>query len=221
MPPSRLSWLALALAVACSGCAADRDSPSRVLQQYAAALEEGRTQDAYALLSREARQDLPYAAFERLVRENPGEMKDIATSLLRPVEQSYVTATVTGPDGQVLTLIYEAGAWRIDGSAVDLYSQASPELAVASFVRAFEARRYDILLGFVPDAQLRGLDAQKLKQAWEGEQKQEMQQLVQSLKASLPTAKAEQVGNRATLGYGAGATVELVREAGLWKIEEL
>lgn len=207
--------------MACSGCAADRDSPGRVLQQYAAALEEGRTQDAYALLSREARQDLPYKAFERLVRENPGEMKDIASSLLRPVEESYVTATVTGPDGQILKLVYESGAWRIDGSAVDLYSQASPELAVASFVRAFEAQRYDILLGFVPEAQLQGLDAPKLKQAWEGEQKQEMQQLVQALKASLPRAKAEQVGNRATLGYGAGANVELVRERGLWKIEEL
>ena len=47
-----------------------------------------------------------------------------------------------------------------------------------------------------------------------------MQRLTQALKAALPTAKIEQIGARATMAYGAGGTVEMVNEAGVWKIEE-
>jgi hypothetical protein len=204
-----------------AACAGDRSSPSRVLNDYAAALEAGRYRDAYALLSEDARRDIPYAAFERMARENPEEVKEVARSLRRPLAESYVTATVTGADGSKLLLIYEAGAWKVDGSAVDLYSQASPELAMASFVKAFEGKRYDILLRFVPTAKREGLDEKVLRAAWEGEQKQDMTQLVQALKASLPTAKVELLGDRATVGYGPGATIELLREQGVWKIEEL
>jgi hypothetical protein len=192
-----------------------------VLNDYAAALEAGRYQDAYALLSAEAQRDIPFAAFERMARENPDEVKEIARSLRRPISESSVTATVTGADGSTLLLVYEAGSWRVDSSAVDLYSQASPELAMASFVKAFESKRYDVLLRFVPAEKRAGLDEKSLRTAWEGEQKRDMTQLVQALKASLPTAKVELLGDRATLAYGPGATIELLREQGVWKIEEL
>jgi hypothetical protein len=213
-------WLLAALC-ATAACAADRTSPNRVLNDYAAALESGRYRDAYALLSAEAQRDIPYAAFERMARENPDEVKEIARSLRRPIAESQVTATVTGADGSQLLLVYEAGSWRVDGSAIDLYSQASPELAMASFVKAFESKRYDVLLRFVPTEKRAGLDEKALRAAWEGEQKRDMTQLVQALKASLPTAKVELLGDRATLAYGPGATVELLREQGVWKIEEL
>jgi hypothetical protein len=192
-----------------------------VLGDYAAALEAGRYRDAYALLSAEAQRDIPYASFERMARENPAEMKEIARSLRRPIAESYVTATVTGPDGNTLHLVFEGGAWRVEASAIDLYSQASPQLAVASFVKAFEGKRYDILLRFVPSSKRAGMDEKTLRKAWEGEQRQQMTQLVQALKASLPSAKVDLLGDRATLGYGAGATIELLREQGVWKIEEL
>jgi hypothetical protein len=127
---------------------------------------------------------------------------------------------VTAPNGESLLLVYENGAWRVDGSAIDLYSQASPESAVRAFIRAFENKRYDVLLRFVPDAKKEGLDAAKLKKAWEGEQKDEMERLTQALAAALPTARFERIGERATMSYGAGGTVELLREHGSWKIEE-
>lgn len=211
------------LAVLCTtlGCAADRTSPNRVLNDYAAALEAGRYRDAYALLSADAQRDIPYKSFERMARENPAEVEEIARSLRRPIAESYVTATVTGADGSKLLLVYEAGVWKVDGSAVDLYSQASPEQTLTSFIKAFEGKRYDILLRFVPVAKRSGLDEKTLRSAWEGEQKQDMTQLVQALKASLPTAKVELLGDRATVGYGPGATLSLLREQGIWKIEEL
>jgi len=117
--------------------------------------------------------------------------------------------------------VFENGAWRVDGSAIDLYSQATPESASLAFVRAVGNKRYDLLLRFVPDSQREGLNENTLRAAWEGEQKQDMARLIEALKAALPAARFEVVGERATLAYGAGGTIELVREHGAWKVEEL
>jgi hypothetical protein len=108
----------------------------------------------------------------------------------------------------------------VDASAVDLYSQATPRRAVTSFVRAFERKRYDVLMRFVPDGKKPGLDAKKLEQAWEGSQKQEMQRLIPAVKSALPTASFEEFGDRATMPFGAMGTVQLLQEHGVWKIED-
>lgn len=194
--------------------------PRSAVDAYTAALREGRTRDAYELLSAEAQKTLSFEAFDRMVRENPSELEAMLDALQRPSADPYVTARITAPDGETLLLVYEDGAWRVDASAVDLFGQRTPEQAVRSFLRAFEGRRYDILLRFVPDAHREGLDAETLKKAWEGEQKEEMAQLVSSLAAGLAEARVEVVGDRATLVYGSGSTVELLREHGLWKIED-
>lgn len=218
-PRLALSVSALWLAFGCASTQTTQ-GPKETLGEYARALQAGRTDTAYALLSDEAKKQLPYEAFVRMVKDNPDEVRDIATALARPSGPPLVTATVTAPNGESLLLVYEAGAWRVDGSTIDLYSQGSPEAAVRAFIRAFENRRWDVLLRFVPDAKKEGLDAPKLKKAWEGEQKDEMERLTQALAAALPTAKFERIGERATMSYGAGGTVELVREHSLWKIEE-
>lgn len=194
--------------------------PSDTLRDYAAALRDGRTRDAYALLSDETKKTIPFEAFRRMVEENPKEVDDIAGALARPTGPPLVTATVTAPSGETLRLVYENDRWRVDGSAVDLYSQETPESAVRAFVRAFENERYDVLLRFVPEAEREGLDAEQLKKSWEGEQREEMERLVQALKAALPTARIERLGERATMAYGAGGTVELLRENGVWRIED-
>lgn len=211
--------LLVPLMAACSGQASS-PNPRTALDAYTTALREGRAKEAYALLSAEAKRNLSFEAFERMLRDNPAEVTALVQALERPTAPPYVTARVTAPDGETLLLVYEDGAWRIDASAVDLYGQTTPEQAVRSFVLAFGNRRYDILLRFVPTAHREGLDAKKLKETWEGEQKEEMEQLVLSLEAGLPDAQVETVADRATLTYGAGAVVELVREQGAWKIED-
>jgi hypothetical protein len=74
-------------------------------------------------------------------------------------------------------------------------------------------------LRYVPDSHKEGIDAQKLKESWEGQSKDEMEQVLSSLKQALPGSKLEETGDHATLAYGAG-TMQLVREHGLWKIED-
>jgi hypothetical protein len=213
--------LGLIMTAACGGSAGA--DPDRVLHDYSLAVEQGHAAEAYALLSSESKKSISFEQFQRVLKENPEEARELAQSLRRPqAAPPRVTATVTGPDGESsILLIYEQGAWRVDASAIDLYSQRTPEAAVRAFLRAYDNKRFDILLKFVPEDQREGLTPDELKKAWEGDERADMDRLTGALKASLPTAKVELFGDRASLAFGAGGSVELVRESGLWKIEDL
>ncbi len=208
------------LTLAACGSSSLQQGPSDTLRAYARALDEGRADDAYKLLSSEAKRNIAPDAFRRMVKENAAEMKDIAHALSRPSTDPVVTATVTSPKGDSLLLLYEEGRWKLDGSSINLYGQLTPRQAIEAFLRAFERSRYDVMLRFVPDSQLeKGLDAPRLKESWEGAWKEEMQRITAALKAALPTAQFEELGDRATMAYGS-STLQLVREHGAWKIED-
>lgn len=214
----------MVLVSALSACAAgsNASSPETTLSAYARHVSRGQLAEAYALLSDDAKKTIPFEEFKRMIQENPEQAQELSRALDRPQSgPARVTAKVTGADGEPLLLVLEEGAWRVDGSAIDLYSQATPESTTRAFVRAVENKRYDLLLRFVPDGQREGLTEATLRTAWEGEQKQDMARLLEALKSALPSARFEVVGERATLAYGAGGTVELLREHGAWKVEEL
>jgi hypothetical protein len=213
--------LAMSCALACvGGCGGARaEDPESVLRSYARALEEGRADDAYRLLSDEARRGMSLEAFRRMVKDNPEEVREIGKSLARPAGAPVVTATLTGPRGEELELVMENGKWKVDLASIDFYAQDTPRHAITGFVRALERKRYDVIMRYVPDAHKEGLDAQKLKAAWEGHDKDEISTVLAALKQALPTAQIEETGDHATLAYGAG-TLQLVRERGLWKIED-
>jgi hypothetical protein len=216
--------LAIVLAVGAPtlmGCpqAKPAEDPQSILRDYAKALEEGRADDAYRMLSDEARRGISLEAFRRMVKDNPDEVREIGKALERPTAPPVVTAVVTSPNGQELHLVLEKGVWKVEAAAIDLYAQDTPRHALQGFVRALERKRWDIVMRFVPDAHKEGLDATKLKATWEGEEKEEMEQVLAALKQALPTATIEETGERATMPYGAG-TIQLVREHGLWKIED-
>src|SRR5262245_50925744 len=176
MPRALVAGLS-ALLVA-SACATSRPAtPEDALSAYARALRSGQAREAYDLLSVEAKKDIPYASFQRILRENPDEAVALGRALSQPAAPPKVTAVVKAPNGEALLLVLEDGAWRVDGSAIDLYGQGTPEVALRSFVRAFKNRRYDVLLRFVPEAEREGLDAKKLESAWAGEEKAELEGL--------------------------------------------
>ena len=153
-----------------------------------------------------------------MVKEDPDGVREVARALERPAGAPVVTATVTSPSGQDLHLVLEDGIWRVDGSTIDLYAQDTPRHAIQGFVRALEHKRYDVVMRYVPDGHKDGLDAAKLRDAWEGHEKEEMEQVLAGVRQALPSATIEETGERATMPYGAGS-MQLVREHGLWKIE--
>ena len=215
-----LAGIAALPALPACGGGKPADDPSSVLRSYARALEEGHPDEAYRMLSDEARRGISLEAFRRMVKDNPEEVREIGRALARPTSAPpVVTAVVTSPGGQELQLVLENGKWKVEATAIDLYSQDSPRHAVQGFVRALERRRYDVILRYVPDSHKEGLDATKLKGSWEGHDKEEMEQVLSALRQALPNATIEETGERAAMPYGAG-TLQLVREHGLWKIED-
>jgi len=288
LPPNRLRVAAagaVGLWLTACGSTLAQQGPSDTLRAYSLALEQGRVDDAYHLLSDEAKRDLSLDAFRRAVKENPQDVAEIAHALSRPASDPVIMTTVTVPNGDELQMVYEGGRWRIDAGAVDLYGQATPRQAVTGFLRAFERKRYDVILRYVPDAEREGtadlgapveeppapaagakaavtsspthpqaapnpgpagqaqgqaqsakpeaaapskplaptdtqLTAEKLRAAWEGPYKEEMNRIVQAIKAALPTARIEETGDSAAMPCGAGGTVAFMREHGVWKIRD-
>jgi len=213
---------AFALVALSCGCAPARPTtPDAAVDRYAAALGAQDWTTAYALLSEENRAELSLDEFKRLMIQNEREVRDVLDQLRARSTPPYVTATVQTASGDSLTLVYENGSWTIDESAIDLYSQRAPRQALGSFVRAYDHGRYDVLLRFVPKRDLAGLSSETLKEAWEGEMKSEIEQVVEALRVSYQTATLEILGEHATMSYGSGAAVELVLEEGSWKIQDL
>lgn len=209
-----------------SGCSSGvQQGPSAVLQSYARAIRERRIEEAHAMLSTEARRSLSLDAFRRMVLENPADAEELASALARPTTDPLLTATVTTAEGDELVMVYEHGRWRIDGETVDFYGQSTPRQAVRSFLRAFDRKRFDVLMRFVPDAKkiaderFPALDEARLRESWEGPQHEEMERICQGIKAALPQATIEEYSDRASMTYESGGTLQLIREHGLWKIE--
>lgn len=283
-------------AASCSSGTFDQ-GPSDTLRAYSRAIQDKRIDDAYRYLSDEAKRSISLEAFRRAIEESPSDALEVALALARPTTDPVVTATVSVPTGEELHMVYEGGRWKIDAAAIDLYSQATPRQALVGFIRAFERKRYDVLLKYVPDTEREGIDddlggraevpaasvsaaavsanaasaapapapvasaapsasavasaaapagsapvaptaapksaasssgasaggaltAEKLKEAWEGAQKDQMNRIVQALKAALPTATIEEAGESAQMAYGSGSSIALVRERGAWKIKD-
>src|SRR3954464_12604317 len=105
-----LIFPAVAAVVALAACSnVVQQGPSDTLRAYAQALEQGRVDDAYHLLSDEAKRSMSLEAFRRAVKESPRDTTEIAQALARPATDPVVTATVTVPNGDELLLIYEGG----------------------------------------------------------------------------------------------------------------
>ena len=212
-------------AVFAVGCSAGlAQTPKTTVRAYAQAVTEGRAADAYGMLSKAAQSTISLESFTKLVKENRAEALELGKFLARePSGDPHVTSTVTLEDGDVVNMVLEDGKWRVDGATLDFYGQATPKQAVRGFIRAFlrTPRRYDVLLKYVPEQHKEGLDEKKLAAAWgEGPEAKRVFALVNDIKESLPTAQFEETGDRAMMSKDS-VSVTLVREQGLWKIEDM
>lgn len=212
-----MRWTLLALLL--SACAARQGSPEVTVRSFADALDDGRYEAAYALLGESYRRRVSLEDFVRHIEAHPQEARELAALLAHPAETEAITARVPFPDGDALELVWEDGRWRVVGNTVDFYDQSTPRAALRSFVRAMERRRYDVVLRFVPEADREGMTVEHMREAWEGEGREEIDRLVANLRANLDRP-IEIVGDRATMTYGDSYTVQFVREDGVWRIED-
>ncbi len=208
------AWLAL-------GCSAERaNRPEDAVTRYANALESGDSRLAWGLLDEETRRMLPYEQFAAQFQRAPLAVRALAKALRRPGRQSKLQAEWQAPDGTPLRFERVNGQWLLTADSLNPYPQQEPRLAVESFLRAAAARRYDILVRFTPNALRPGLDAERLRVAWEGPQKENVAIQLERLRSALSSGRLTEYGDRASLELGAPPSIELVREDGTWRIED-
>ncbi len=195
-------------------------SPTQVMQKYSEYLESGRFQQAYALLSLDAKKNISRREFSALAERQPQEVAALAESLRNPNSEVDIEASVTTQSGEEIPMVYEDGRWKLRAGAVDLYSQATPLSALRSFIRCYEFQRYERMMLLVPNSVRADLTADMLRLTWNGPEKKQMDVLVRQLKEELSRGIVEDLGDRAVLRYGASQMVELIFEDGLWKIED-
>ncbi len=206
------------LCVGCGGRASER-SPDAMMDGFANALREARHEEAYNRLSVQYRSRVSFEEFRRHLQEHPDEARELAGLLANREGPAEVTAEVQYTETDRVSLVQENGRWRIHGNVVEFYSQSSPRVALRSFIRAMQRRRYDVVMRFVPRADLDGMSEDQMRAAWEGEGREEVDRLIANLTSFLDNP-IEEVGDRATMAYGDRFSVRFVREDSVWKIED-
>ena len=217
----RLALVILLVTQATLGCGATgaQADPESTVAAFSAALREGRWEDAYAMMSKSYRRRVPFEEFRQQLDSNPAEAREAAEALAQHDGPAEEVAVVTYADGERVEMIREGGDWRIATNVVDFYDQSTPRDALRSFVRAMERERYDVIMRMVPQADMEGMSEERMREAWGGDNREEIERLIANLRAHLDNP-IEQVGDRATMPYGERYTAVLVREDGLWKVED-
>lgn len=222
MPRIRLSrGRAVALAVSvifAAGCRPARTGPSRVLNNYRAALEHQSYGAAYALMSEAFRAKHSREEFVRMMKENDREVKETVARLGSAPPQVTVSAEFRYGLGDTMRLVREHGRWRIASNPVQFYSQDTPREALRSFVRAYRLKRWDVMLRFVPDKYRKRMTVDKLRGQFE--KQDQIASMMNLIEANLDDPITDK-GNQARMPYGDRYEVKFVREDGVWKIADL
>lgn len=210
----------LAVMVLAAGCGGGASAgPGETLREYIDAAASGDCARAYAHMSADYRAETSRDEFCQAMEDNPAEFREAVQALRRVTGDPEITARVRYGLGDELSFVLEGGRWRIDSAVFDFYSQQTPRDALRSFVRAIERQRYDIVLQFVPNEYRERMSAEGLRTLWEGDKREEIQQLLENLRASLDEP-IEETGDRATMQYMDRYTCRFVREDGVWRIED-
>jgi hypothetical protein len=214
-----LAALCLVTALGLPACAHRPEEPAATVASFGAALSRGDLRAAYQLTSVEFQRRMPYDAFAAGFAAAGGEPAALGQRLVAEAGTVAPRVAVTLELGEEVPLVLEGGRWRIDGPVYEAWGQATPRAAVRTFVRALDARRYDIVLRLVPDRYRAGLSAEGLRTFWEGAHKDEHQALLARVRAAAQ-APVTETGDEARLSVSPDRVVKLVREAGQWKIED-
>jgi hypothetical protein len=214
--------LALGLCAALAagpGCAHQAEEPAATVASFGAALARGDLGAAYRLTSADFQRRVPFAAFAASFAAGGAEPAALGRRMVAEAPGMRPRVEVTLALGERVPLVLEAGRWRIDAPVYEPWGQDTPRAAIRTFVRALDARRYDVVLRLVPDRYRPGLSVDRLRTFWEGEHKDEHHALLERVRKSAGATIVE-VGDEARLELAPDRQVRLVREGGRWRIED-
>lgn len=213
-----------------SGCKTPHAAgPVPSAQRYLELVAEGRADAAYDLLDESYRKQCDRACFKRLVTTQRADARRALEELKLGGARIEELVELPLPDGTSLRLSRTAASgtagspeagFVLSRNPLDFYPQSTPEETVRSFVRAVQARRYEVLTRFVPRALAAELGAEQLKARFEGEGKATLAAQLEALKRHWDEPFI--IDDRsARLPVGDGREVRLVMEEGRWRIVQL
>lgn len=185
-------------------------SPSHTLRAYVTAIEQNRPDVAYALLCSQTKKHTSLDDFSRRWRGLTPELQLQRRKLTGALATAPPTrtATLNPASGSQLQLVEENGRWKLHGGLPFVDDNQTPLAAINAFVRAVEERNYRAVLRLLSPSVARALET-------------DINGRVSRLKQSLKDSTINIRNNRASIGYGSGKRVQLVRDAdGAWRIED-
>jgi hypothetical protein len=203
--------------IGCGGAMDDR-TPEATVASLSSALAHRDVEGAYRLMSRRYREQVTLEEFRALFADQ-AEIEHTATRLRDRDGPAEEEASVTYGAHETLQLRREGDTWRVVTDVIDWYSQRTPRQAVRSFVRAIEARRWDVLLRLLPEADREAMTEDRLREMLAGEGEEALDHLAAGMRDALD-ADIEEHGEHATLPYGERFRVELVREGDVWCVAD-
>lgn len=206
-------WIGLFVWVSMAASCAN-PGPQQIFDSYAEAIAHDDPETAYGLMSDEARQKLPYSKFLERWR---GGRQALLRSDLTTTGSAAVHAEMGYGDTDRVLLRLGAEGWKISGGLLRATDQSTPRAALATFVRAMQARRCQILIDLAPQRYAQHMSAESLCADLE-QHSSEIAELTEVLKGAMDNPITVRA-TRATMRYG-DRTVVFVREGRLWKIDQ-
>ena len=205
----RLAALLSALfVIGCGAAQRPPESAREAREAYASALESG---DAAALRAREPepRQERrDEAALAVLVADARGELAALGAALRAAPEAATVSrARIWLAGGRIVWLVHEDGAWRIDGGVL-----GSPALRAPA--DAIDALRRALLEHDLPG--IESVLSRETLAAWRAEARR-----VTDSTSERAALDVRVEGERATVHAPGGVVIELVLEAGEWRVSDI
>jgi hypothetical protein len=212
-------------AVSCGGASSGLDGDLKEIENL---LKNKDCKGLYGHLSTSSREQVKQEQFVEMCKHESHDFKNLLQDLKdsrqgkkdKKKKKLLVRyhASVTLKSGEVVELVFEGGQWKIDSMLTEFYPQTTPKEAIESFVKAFEAGRWDVLARLMPSQYVSQDDAKIIEEHWSsGEARQQMQQVLTVLRDHLnDEIKVE--GNRAVLEFAPQHKVELMKERGLWTV---
>jgi hypothetical protein len=216
----RVSGVGLAM-LALGACARHAAGPADAVLAYGQALERGDLRAAYQQLSTRYRRQVPY---DRYVRELGGApaAREGGRVVRLAGERGRNRAEVPLAPGERATLVRDAGAWRLDAPPLPPLQQDTPRAALRAFVQALEGGRYDRLIDLAPARYRADVTAERLRSYWQAQAPERRRALIAALRLALERPIVED-GNDAYVmpgpDSGGPGQVRLVKEEGLWRVE--